>query len=70
MGAMEEEFFEDIVKEEGIAEDVAAPHTTGIGEQAMQPFQRTSLPSLGSPLGRTRIEIEDSTNGPGMTVDV
>ena len=51
-------FFGDVPQEQGIPDDIPAPHAPRLFDQAIQPFQSLLLPPDRSTFHRTRKEVE------------
>ena len=59
-----------IPKEQAITDDISSPHTLRLLHQAIEPFQTVLLPPDRGTLHGTSEEVEDSTDGTHMTMDV
>ena len=53
-----------------VAYDVSSPHSSRFQDQSVEPFQRMTLPPKRSPFYGAGIEVEHSTDGSTMAVDV
>ena len=62
--------FHHIPKEQGITDDISSPHTLRLLHQSIEPFQAMVLPPDRGTLHGTSKEVEDSTDGTNMTMDV
>lgn len=62
--------FHQIEKEEGVADDVAAPHAAWLLDEAVEPLKGVALPPEGGTLMGAGKEIEDGADGTYMAVDV
>ena len=57
-------------RNKGITDDISSPHTLKFLNQAIEPFQTMLLPPDRGTLHGTSEEVEDSTDGTHMTMDV
>ena len=62
--------FHHVPKEQGITDDISAPHTLWLLHQSIEPFQTVLLPPDRGTLHGTSKEVEDSTDGTYVTMDV
>ena len=59
-----------IPKEQAITYDISSPHTLRFLDQAIEPFQTVLLPPDRGTLYGTGEEVEDSTDGTYVTMDI
>ena len=59
-----------VPKEQGITDDISSPHTLWLLHQSIEPFQTVFLPPDRGTLHGTGEEVEDSTDGTYVTMDV
>lgn len=62
--------FHHVPEEQCITDDISSPHTLRFLDQAIEPFQAMLLPPDRCTLHGTSEEVEDSTNGTYVTMDV
>ena len=62
--------FHHIPEEQAITDDISPPHTLWLLHQSIEPFQTVLLPPDRGTLHGTGEEVEDSTDGTYVTMDV
>ena len=62
--------FHHIPKEQTITDDISAPHTLRLLDQAIEPFQTVLLPPDRGTLHGIGEEVKDGTDGTYVTMDV
>ena len=62
--------FHHVPEEQAITDDISSPHTLWLLHQSIEPFQTVLLPPDRGTLYGTSEEVEDSTDGTYVTMDV
>jgi hypothetical protein len=63
-------FFGNVPKEERVSYYISAPPTLRLNTQSVEPFQRMILPPSRGTMVRSCIEVEHSSDGSHMAMDV
>ena len=62
--------FYDIPQKQRVTNNIAAPHSFRFFQEPVEPFLRVLLPPLRCSFGGASIEVEHSTDGTAVAVDV